>query len=407
MSRRSTRIAAIQSIETGKHLAPPKPKRRKLNHAKKQNGDSNSSTTILELNEHCFQEIFDWLSVNDLHSFGKTCTKLQKLAGCHFQQNYPTQSVQFCELCSVLQKFDGFEKYSKNITITICKECERNSINKNRDEQYQYINAQCNQSLKRIKFERCTLTACALDNIRTALNSVEELRISSCTAVDDLHECLLKHCPNLKILFIDNTLFSINWKWLHQTYPMLVHLQLIRMPRRNYEPMDLVLQFLEKNPNIRKLTVGMSYLEECVESLMETNIQLDELTIKEYSQKNEIPTSLINQLYERGFYKKINLLARDVVNVTDWEWNIYGLGKFYAQISTQPNSDYSNLVNIKELWPRWSPDIRRNVWPGHRYLSKEVYYIELDRFAKCMINLERIWLSLNLFFTFSNIQIQN
>ncbi|XP_031623105.1 uncharacterized protein LOC116340646 [Contarinia nasturtii] len=442
MLRRSARTAVMQSksIETGKRLAPPKldtkRKRRKLNDVNEENeidiviapNDRNQSTSILDLNEHCFEEIFEWLSVSDLHSFGNTCTQIQQFAGRHLQCNYPTQSVYFCELCPVPRfcrsaDFEGFEEYFKSIIIKMCLNCNdttkhiSDKVIKKRNEQYQYINFYCNPPLKCITFIACTLTACDMNNIRTLLNSVEVLRIWNCIVVDDLHECLLQHCVNLKSLFVYMTTFSKNHKWLRQTYPTIEFFELrpleLLLREKLHINMTQVLQFLEKNPNIRRFTVYSEHLIECVKSkvksksLFKRNIQLDELTIK-YCGNSEIPTTLLNQLYERGFYKRINLLYTiDPVN-----WDVNGLGMLGAVICLDSVSDYSNLANIKELWPDWIVDRPRRPL-AQSYVARDTtgmvawlkkmdkiekmyennYKNELERLAKCMINLERIWLN--------------
>ena len=47
-----------------------------------------SHTTIFRLNMDCFEAIFDYLSLKDLHSFGQTCRAMQQMAGDYFQRNF-------------------------------------------------------------------------------------------------------------------------------------------------------------------------------------------------------------------------------------------------------------------------------------------------------------------------------
>lgn len=80
----------LRFVETNNH-----PKAEKSNKDKgktiqtpKMNGSDNPSelksvfpieAPIFALNIDCFEEIFDYLSLKDVHSFGQTCKALQKV----------------------------------------------------------------------------------------------------------------------------------------------------------------------------------------------------------------------------------------------------------------------------------------------------------------------------------------
>lgn len=48
---------------------------------------------ILKLNDDCCEEIFEYLSIKDLYSFGQTCKRMNRIAGIHFQRNYPDAHI--------------------------------------------------------------------------------------------------------------------------------------------------------------------------------------------------------------------------------------------------------------------------------------------------------------------------
>lgn len=67
------------------------PKRQKWSN--EANRMENLSTSIKEssifwLNDDCFVEIFNYLSVKDLYSFGQTCNAIHRLTGKYFKCNY-------------------------------------------------------------------------------------------------------------------------------------------------------------------------------------------------------------------------------------------------------------------------------------------------------------------------------
>lgn len=46
------------------------------------------SSSIFKLNGHCFDKLFEFLSLKDLHSLGQTCKSMQQMTGEFFTRNY-------------------------------------------------------------------------------------------------------------------------------------------------------------------------------------------------------------------------------------------------------------------------------------------------------------------------------
>ena len=44
--------------------------------------------------EICTEEMFDWMTLVDLHAVGQTCKRMQQLAGYFFRLNYPGARVE-------------------------------------------------------------------------------------------------------------------------------------------------------------------------------------------------------------------------------------------------------------------------------------------------------------------------
>lgn len=48
---------------------------------------------MFKLTIHCYHEIFDWLSLNELIAVGSTCKHLQQVAGQFFHSNYAAKNA--------------------------------------------------------------------------------------------------------------------------------------------------------------------------------------------------------------------------------------------------------------------------------------------------------------------------
>lgn len=55
--------------------------------AARASNERGSLPMIFKLNIHCFDEMFEYLSLKDLLSFGQTCKGLQNVAGKYFKRN--------------------------------------------------------------------------------------------------------------------------------------------------------------------------------------------------------------------------------------------------------------------------------------------------------------------------------
>lgn len=77
-------------------------KKAKLCHSEGQSQVASASTSSIEITPNifkldidCFDEIFEYLSIKDLHSFGQTCRAMHKVAGEYFKRNH-SAAEKFC-----------------------------------------------------------------------------------------------------------------------------------------------------------------------------------------------------------------------------------------------------------------------------------------------------------------------
>lgn len=98
------------------------PFKRAIDGAKHENRiDVNNASTssIFTLTVDCFDEIFDYLTLEDLCSFGQTCRKSQQIAGNYFKSNYSNATTYSTShtVCTVHWHDNGWVKGQSDATM--------------------------------------------------------------------------------------------------------------------------------------------------------------------------------------------------------------------------------------------------------------------------------------------------
>lgn len=250
------------------------------------------SPAIFKLNVDCFDEIFEYLSLDDLYSIAQTCKSLQKVAGLYFQQNYKDPEFNFglydymyfrqyidCVACGNLFS-EAFASYSTEFTSAY----------------YLYLDGGNFNILKS-------------ENIQKTLSKIEVLQLS-CMVLEqqDFYGILLGICKNLKRFILSASFKEMNREWLHQNYPKLEHIDLVS---KDIDQMDEIITFLELNPQIKSFSITADWIWKYKTNLLQMNVKLDELKIKQFYRVTDERNwqeffDLLNQLFERGFYKKFH-----------------------------------------------------------------------------------------------------
>lgn len=151
------------------------------------------------------------------------------------------------------------------------------------------------------------IAAGTIDRMETTLRKVETLTLFGCY-MHDCFDAMIDRCSSIRRLQIDdcdgpdfNRGFP-NWECFGCDYD---------------ESFDISF-FLERNPNIRKFASHASPIWDNQDVLMTTaNIKLDELAI--WMDSVEIVElrsfcRLLNELHERGFYKRSQLYSEKGMN---------------------------------------------------------------------------------------------
>lgn len=274
--------------------------------SKLQSTDQNQSPAILKLNVDCFEELFDWLSLEDLHAISQTCKRLQKVVIYYFQQNCSSLDV-YCEE-------NGISVYNHMLRIDSFSPFIHKVIVSDGIKRFNFVGSKC-ESLKEIHFRRVTLSTQKIVCIKGILRKIEVIDISGGCFNGNFYTDFLIFYPNLRRLRINQFRIvcdSINENdWLQQKYPKLESFELTE--DKNIKTNELM-DFFRENRNVRSFTTDGKHFSEpdFFNLIAEYKLELDDLTIvKEYTvdELKRYACRQLNLLHQYGFYKQIHFLG--------------------------------------------------------------------------------------------------
>ncbi|XP_031638016.1 uncharacterized protein LOC116350376 isoform X2 [Contarinia nasturtii] len=279
--------------------------------------------SIFKLTIDCFDEIFEYLNVKDLHSFGQTCTRMNKVAGEYFKRNYK-RCEKFTHYNGIYTVYSDHEGVSNERTQT----SGFNRFIHNISQYYEnvgplsYIETSVNEfeSVGDIYFVCTCIDAHKIKNFKPILPQVETIRLHQCTGRGDVYEVLLQFCTNLKNLTIyDDVGYIINSyrrnDWLNKCYPKLEHITL--SPRINKEIPDLS-AFFQQNASVQSFSTTSQFLWMNQGQLDASNVKLNVLGV-EFTKKFGSNLSslgqfrdLFNEMHGKGIFKGLHLTVERI-----------------------------------------------------------------------------------------------
>lgn len=325
-----------------------------------ENSPNDAQTSeILKLDVDCFEELFEFLSVNDLHALRQTCTRSKRVVDYFIRTNYPTIQFGYGEV--FLNKY-------------ICK-------------QYCQLDSSSTKMIKQLKIlSEENLNAKDLEILQEILPQFERIEIEIGWLEGDFYEVILKWCTSLKDLSIRNIfgceVIGDGNKWLSRQYPLIEHIDLndheIGSYGEAYEIPELK-KFFELNSNIRAFSTNFHFLVMNRHCWLNTSITIDQLNIEGdcFYDKHMIGIcGLLNTLYIQGFYKRIHMRAIYIKTqeAMDAIISVRGMEKLHLA-----------QVGIKTTLPSM---------PKLRELGIGFYgdndFEDLETVAKNLVNVERI-----------------
>ncbi|XP_055304997.1 uncharacterized protein LOC129569842 [Sitodiplosis mosellana] len=268
---------------------------------------------IFNLIVDCCFAIFDWLPLDDLHSFGQTCKWAQQVAGTYFQTNFSSTTISSYRKDGFQVDYFGvlhnsfYTRHSTNVN-SFSRFFRELMIPESYILPFQNVEANCGASIKHITL-RLYLSPLKIKCLKGVLQQIEGIRLQNCSIAGEFHDKFLRFCKNLRGLCVSDItgrMMGNGNDWLLRKYPTLEHFGLATGAVK----IDELKVFFEQNPNIRSFETRADFLWANKEMFMAANaMQLDTLTIfaNYCNKKKHSLYNLLNKLHENGFYKQLRL----------------------------------------------------------------------------------------------------
>ncbi|XP_055304289.1 uncharacterized protein LOC129569475 [Sitodiplosis mosellana] len=302
--------AALNAINLGTKVVPP----------------------IFNLWIDCLEEIFDWLSINDIHSFGQTCTKFYQIVGVYFKWKYKrVLGNVYDDSMTVNWKYlNGFNEFAQRLSF-YSREPDRSLL---------FALANC-KSPKEINIVNAHFSELDIQPFESMLSKIEIMRLS-CHLSGEFYESFLGPCANLKRLRIDK---SPSNGWMRNKYPTLEHLEVYECDPSQDNDLKI---FLEQNPNVRSLSTTAELLLRNRVIFMASNFGLDDLTILRVDDIDLISIALI-ELHQRGFYKRLHFKT-DTAKHLDQLLGLATLRVYRYERIKMPHLPTVKTLVFKAIW---------------------------------------------------------
>lgn len=236
------------------------------------------TTEFMDMNDDVLYAVLQRLTLKDLCSISRTCTRLQQLAGECYQRRYPYNQVDI-EVYNWTTPNDQvqpqweyrtlpkeeyaqtFRGYARNVSLFMYNH-EPNPINA-----FKYLKMHCFARLRELKMIRIACqTELYGELIHTQLKSLESITFENCH-IYDMYRAFLKHCPSLRqIVILENRnmrefstkeeLKDCIMEWTKHRYPQLkyftYHSHNVRV--------ECLEEFLGHNPQISNVVCSSTKL---------------------------------------------------------------------------------------------------------------------------------------------------
>ena len=308
---------------------------RDIRGATASNGQAQSP--IFKMNADCWDEVFDCLSLEDVHSFGQTCKAFQRVAGEYFKWKYEGVSAE-CGVYGIYinhKQMNGFSAFFH------------------------------------MEFKSVNFFEFNFDLIKCVFTKLEVLELRNCKFNKRRFGALIKSCLNLKRLHLKCVGLPIF------KHPTLEHLGLYHSLGRLKK--DKLKTFLEQSPKLRSLEIDTKYLYENRESILNANVQLNDLTMHFNNRfKFGAPAfvDLLNELHQRGFYKRLHFFSPVMLSPDQ----LLALSELVTLYDDQGAIYYPLLNNVKKLV----------IYGGRNMCIDPTVFINVEYISIYRTNLENI-----------------
>lgn len=376
---------------------------------------------IFKLTIDCCDEVFEYLALEDLHSLGQTCKRMQQVTGKYFKQNYVSaENVLEKDETYIVSDEIGVTPYQPSYAPPDDDEVQlattnfipfitylskywgyRKSLN--------YIQTHANKftSINHIYLIGFEFAQNRVEIIQCILNKIEIVQLRCCQGFGDLYDNFLKFCENMKRLYIQRSDlgefvagvgvdYTDHNRWLLRNYPKLEHLELV--PELSIK-IDELGAFFENNPNVKRFSTIIQCIWTNREAFLKSKAKLDILEVKIFhyyfldnrENSNDHIEKILNpirklfdELFEHGFYKRLFLYVSDVEDehASKFITSLKGLEKMCIREFSQM-FDLPQLISLKEL----------AIFEGANAEDMEIFansYTNIQRLHVCNASIDHI-----------------
>lgn len=283
-------------------------------HIIEDNDKNNAAQPIEMLPDDLFSDIFDMMTLNDLHSFGKTSSLYEEIATKYFLREYKSKWME-------IKISSNGARLGPNSIALRSFAYRVPTIKIHDDNIYAWIlAAKLFTNITKIvfnkrKMSRRAITAEHGNILRNILPDINCIEYERCAFTDEHDRHILSQCLNLKRLVIGTEIFKpknrLTHVWLEKSFPALETIQF------NYGFPDLVnydeqgekiRTFFVRNPTIQHLTIILN-VEDSLNFITKINIRLDKLTLLLTGKMDtQNVVNLLNQFYASNAIKRYELI---------------------------------------------------------------------------------------------------
>lgn len=291
---------------------------------------------VFKLDADCWDEVFDFLSLVDVTSFGQTCKAFERVAGKYFLWKYEGYNVEGKDGGVYIgdQQMNGFSEFLRILYM----------IESTDDSMVRFVESNC-KAVKDLSFLEVDFNRLNLQLVENVVRKIEELGIFDCKFNKNAFEPLIQSCTNLKRMRV----------WCDTSLPLRMHPTLEHLSLKSVEMESGELTtFLKLSPKLQSIEISSGILLKHRDSVLKVNIALDDLAILMDSFIDENIVGLLKELHQRGFYKKLHLhtngISMNPFNNRGSPSHYVGLpGLVTLHLPYGKNCAYPVLADITEL----------------------------------------------------------
>lgn len=280
------------------------------------------------LNDDCILKILEWLPLDDLCLFSRTCKRLQALCGIEFRRTFSNEAnrdVEIRLLSNGKLRYENYVKYFQNFIKSLFI---RSGVHKHHKAIVSFVKDKCDPNLQEITICGDLKLVPFCEKIESFLKTVEIVQLKSRRKKGRDESTFLKYCPNLTTISLHDLWHEENVDAiLEEKYQKLkiFYWQRPRLDQRRAEKFKI---FLQQNAQIQCMELIFGFVEANaqikdqqriamigdIQTIVDFAINLEHLSLnlnEVFTQSSEQICGYLKVLCDRDTFKSLHLEFRD------------------------------------------------------------------------------------------------